>query len=273
MSRRTPPLALVQRLRLYNHVIQLREQGLSYNQIIEQIRRLNGVRLHIFQVYRWTHGLHTPLGNVNTFFAKSSPTLAYIIGVKAGDGYIYKSDYNYMFELRVVDYEFAAETGRKLAKLLSRKKPYQPWWDRNNSRRWCVWCCSVLLHHFLQRPPVKLKAYVEHCKDCVAAFLRAFFDSEGSITGRTLIVYNTNKEVLLYVELLLRRYFSIETTGPHKAQKVGQSFRSPTNGKIYQTKKACYRLYIRVESLALFHRYIGFTIRRKQQRLTEAVQN
>jgi intein-encoded DNA endonuclease-like protein len=41
------------------------------------------------------------------------------------------------------------------------------------------------------------------------------------------------------------------------------------SGKQYKTKKDCYYLYIRAESLPKFYRHIGFTVRRKQKRLEE----
>jgi intein-encoded DNA endonuclease-like protein len=43
----------------------------------------------------------------------------------------------------------------------------------------------------------------------------------------------------------------------------------PKTGKQYKTKKDCYRIYIRAESLLKFYRHIGFTIPRKQKRLED----
>lgn len=225
-------------------VKQLSEEGLSRGQIIEKIHKLNGVRLYQSIIGFWVRGVKTPLGNINSFDAKPSPTLAYVIGAKIGDGYGYehKSSYSYQIGLRVNDYEFAAETERNLAKLLGQRTPYEPWWDKWN-RQWCVLCYSVLLYRFLQQPLEKLRPYVEHCRDCVAAFIRAIFDNEGSISGRILTVHNTNRELLLYIQQLLDRYFDIEATGPHKGgTRKGQRFRSPTNGKIYKAKKTVYYL-------------------------------
>lgn len=191
--------------------------------------------------------------------------------MKAGDGYLCKRGLSCRFELSVIDYEFAAETGRSLAKLLAKGKPYQPWWDKNHNR-WHVKCGSVLLYQFLREPWEKLRPYVEHCRDCVADFLRAFFDGEGSITERALTVNNTDKKLPLYIQQLLQRYFGIETTGPRRSRKKGQRFCCPYNGKIYKPKKTWDRSRVRVDSLPRFHHYIGFTIRRKQLRLIKAIQ-
>lgn len=269
MSRRGPYIPLEQRIRLHDEVLQLRRQGLSYNHIIERIHRFDGVQLNPAHISDWVRGTHTPLGNVNKFDARPTATLAYIIGVKASDGYVSKHDHDYRFELRTIDYEFAAETGRNLAWLLKPEEPYEPRWDRNK-RLWCVTCCSTLLYKFLRQPWQNLKSYIEHCKNCVAAFLRGFFDGEGSIERRYLKAYNTGYELLCYVQYLLRRYFGIQTTGPHKNIKQGHRFRNP-KGKLYRTKKQSYFLYIRVDSLPLFHRHVGFRIKRKQLRLIRAL--
>lgn len=233
-------------------MLQLRGEGLSWNAIIETIHRYHGIRLYSPNIRDWVHGIRGPLGNVNKFDAGPSLELAYIIGVKAGDGYLYKHEYDYLFGLNTIDYEFAAETGRCLAILLGRKEPYKPWWDRSG-RRWRVLCGSTLLYSFLQQPWQKLRPYIEHCRDCVAAFLRAFFDGEGSVEPRHLKVYNTNFELLRYIRFLLQQYFGIETTGPSRA-------------------KDCYYVYVRAPGLPLFHRYIDFTIKRKQRRLVESIQ-
>lgn len=219
----------------------------------------------------WIRGTKSPLRKLNKFHTKPSPELAYVVGVKAGDGYSSKRANTCVFGLNVVDYEFAEKTGRLLARLLGRREPYRPRWD-TNERRWCVRGYSILLYRFLQQPLEKLKPYIEHCKHCVAAFLRAFFDGEGSIKARTLVAYNADKELLLYIKQLLVGYFAIETTGPFKIAKAGQRFRSPSNGKTYRRNRTQYYLYIRAKSLPQFQRYVGFSIGRKQRRLMRATQ-
>lgn len=220
-------------------------------------------------------GLRTPFGRVNRFDARPSPALAYVIGARLGDAYIYRHNrgntHVYRIELTVNDYEFAEETGRNLAELLGRTKPYRPRWNKSN-HRWRIRCGSVLLYGFLQEPWEKVRPYIEHCTDCIIAFLRGFFDSEGSITGKVLRVYNTNRRVLSYVKHLLKHNFSIEATGPHRSRKKGRRFRSPTSGKVYKTRKPDYYLYVRASSLSLFFQHIGFRISRKQHRFVKTVQ-
>lgn len=271
MSGRAPYLPLEQRIGLYNEVLQLREQGQSYREIKERIHRHSGVRLSFSHISYWVRGLKTPMGNVNKFYARPSPTLAYIIGVRLGDGSAYRFEGKYNFELGSVDREFTAETGRRLAKLLGRKMTYKPRWHRG-SRTWRVKCRSILLHQFLNQPFHSLRPYVQHCRDCVAAFLKGLLDSEGGIGRRKLKAFNTDFELLCYVRYLLKRYFAIETTGPRVNTEVGYRFRSPRNDKVYTNKKRCYYVYVRVRSLPRFHRYIGFTIKRKQRELIKAIQ-
>lgn len=214
---------LEERLQLYDLAKQLWEQGLSYNQVAERIHSTNGVQLSESQIGCWVRGDHTPLGKLNTFDAKPSPPLAYIIGVKASDGYIYNHRFDHEFALRVSDFYYTETTGQNLAKLLEQKKPYKPRWDKWNGR-WHVKCSSVLLYRFLEQPLENLRPYVEHCRECAASFLGAFSDGEASIRGSVLILYNTDKGLLLYIQFLLRRYFRTETTGPHRdimARSIG----------------------------------------------------
>jgi len=148
-----------------------------------------------------------------------------------------------------------------------RRKPYK---RRLSNQRWVVEGGSILLFNHLDKPWQNLKPYIEHHRDCAAAFLRAFFDGEGSISKRQLTVYNTNSELLIYIKELLKGYFDIDATGPHLGQKSGTVMHCPRTGKIYRTNKDCYSIHIRTHSLPRFHKDIGFTIKRKQRRLAEA---
>lgn len=270
MSRREPGLPLEQRLQLFNEMLRLRRGGLSHRQIKERIHGFTGVRLHISQVYRWVDGTHKPLGNVNKFNGKPSTELAGVIGMLLSDG-DRQLHSDYLVRFQVKDRDFAEAFGHDLAKVLGKKRSYEPFWSRS-AQLWIVEGRSILFFRFLDRPWQKLKPYIEHCKDCVAAFLRAFFDVEGSIRGRELKLYNTNREILLYIKHLLRRYFGIVSTSPLPiGPKPGQRFRG-INGKIYRHNKQCYQTYIPVKDLPNFHRYIGFKIKRKQRRLVEAIQ-
>lgn len=256
-------------IRIYDDVLRLRRDGLSYKDITERIYRLYRARLYKPTISRWVNGFQEPLTRVNKFDPRPSPELAGVIGVVLSDGNRYLHG-GYRIRLSVKDRDYAEAFGQDLAKVLRKKKPYEPRWSRSQ-QHWSVTGYSILLFKHLDMPLQKLKPSIEANRTCVARFLRRFFDGEASIYGRNLTLYNTNRKVLVYIQQLLRRYFGIETTALNRNVRAGYSFRDHRTGKIYQAKKTCFRLYIRVHSLPLFHRYVGFTIKRKQQRLIQAL--
>jgi intein-encoded DNA endonuclease-like protein len=270
-------LPLEIRIKMHDDVIELRKQGLTYKEIQKIIYEKYRKRLFQPTISYWINGKHNPLGRANKFNGKPSPKLGYVIGAMFSDGYKYFNDEKYRLGLAVKDKEYAEEFGRCLAKVVGRKKPYEPY-SNENLKQWIVAGCSIQLFEFLNRPLEELKPYVEHCKDCVASFLRAIFDGDGSIyvkirrggKKRKLVLYNTNKELLSYIQYLLKRLFNIDATGPHLARKSGKIFIFP-NGKITKTTEDYYYIYIRANSLVNFYKYIGFTIKRKQQNLIEAI--
>jgi intein-encoded DNA endonuclease-like protein len=115
----------------------------------------------------------------------------------------------------------------------------------------------------------KIRRYVEHCEKCMAMFLRGFFDSEGSVSEDGYITaYNSNYELLLYGQELLKR-FGIPTTGPWCTKRQGTPVYVPKRGKQYQANRDCYKIYIRAEGNANFYLYAWFMIQRKRARLED----
>lgn len=261
---------LEQRIHLHNRVLMLRKRGLSYNEIIGRIHRQTDVSLSKSHVSFWVRRCHEPCGNVNSFDGKPSPELAGIIGSLSSDGTRYSIRNGlYRFVLQAKDREYVEAFGHDLSRILGKSKPYRPRWIQLR-KHWRVVGYSALLFKQLNKPFKKLKPYIEANRPCVARFLKGFFDGEGSIRGRSLVVYNTRREMLLYVKHILKRYFDIETTGPHRIINSRSYLRDPISGKIYQRNKACFYLRVRAQSLIRFKRYIGFTIKRKQRRLIQA---
>jgi intein-encoded DNA endonuclease-like protein len=209
---------------------------------------------------------------------KPSEELAYVIGVKVGDGYVGKKSrvrkgYNdVMIGLEAKDREFVEEFARCLAKVLGRKQIGPRF--RDGVGKYVVEVGSKTLYELLRKPVDldRLKKYIEHCERCVAAFIRGFADSEGSVdkNGR-IIIYNTNIELLIYVIGLLKR-LDVESTGPKLNTRRGTIFYDPRTGKKYVANKDCYRIYIRSRSSVSFYKHVGFTIRRKQIRLENYVE-
>ncbi|MEM2260800.1 MAG: LAGLIDADG family homing endonuclease [Candidatus Methanomethylicaceae archaeon] len=271
--RRYLPLEI--RLQMYNDVIKLRKQGLIYKEIQRRIYEKYGEQTSITQISFWINKKHKPFRKINKFDGKPSRELSYIIGVILGDGCKSFTGKNYYLILEAKDKEFPKEFGKCLAKVLNRKEPYKPFWNKHE-KRWRVVGFSILLYKFLDKPFEKLKPYIEYSKETVSAFLQAMFDGEGCIHvnkkryRRELTLHNTNKELLNYVKYLLKKYFDINTTGPHLGEKKGKLRRFP-DGRITKSSKDCYYIYVCTRSLLNYYKFIGFRIKRKQKRLIEAI--
>jgi hypothetical protein len=116
------------RIKLYEEVKKLRRSGLTYKEIIEEMRRRYGVRMFESRISEWLHGIHSPYNGryiPSIEFLKPSKELAYVIGTTLGDGYTYKTKHvakgdRTTIALKVKDREFAVEFGRCLTKVLDR---------------------------------------------------------------------------------------------------------------------------------------------------------
>jgi intein-encoded DNA endonuclease-like protein len=156
------------------------------------------------------NGRHNPFGYVRAFDPTPRVELAYVIGVMLGDASMSTNrSYSHMIKLRVIDREFAGEFARCLGALLGRVPPRVKWRERTHP--WYTQVSSLLLQKFLRQSLKSLMPSIQHCQACKAAFLRGFFDSEGSISARNLTVYNGDLEKLEYVCRLLGS-MRIETT-------------------------------------------------------------
>jgi intein-encoded DNA endonuclease-like protein len=265
--RKIPPREL--RIKIYNDVHKLRKRGLSITKIRNKIYRKYGVWVSLSTISRWLRGVSSPYNGrriPSLELLKPSEDLANVIGVVLGDGYTYEGNGNCVIRLRAKDKEFVEDFGRRLANVLGRK-PIRP---RKDTGKYIAEAKSKTLHELLRKPVdlKRIRRYVEHCPKCTAAFLRGLFDSEGHLNVDGYIyLYNTNYELLVYAQKLLRERFSIESTGPWPSTKEGTT--KYIRGKRYESNEDCYYIYIRAESLPKFYRYIGFTIRRRQKRLEE----
>jgi len=188
-----------------------------------------------------------------------SEELAYVIGVALGDGYAYrrgraiKGYRDVVVGLKARDREFVEEFARCLAKVLGRR-PIRPRYVKS-SGRYVVEAESKTLYELLKKPVdlERLKKYIEHCERCMAALLRGFADSEGSVNKRGYIfILNTDLRLLTYVKELLRR-LGIESTGPIIHVRRGTIINDPERGMKYSRNKDCHRLHIRASSNMSFY--------------------
>jgi intein-encoded DNA endonuclease-like protein len=256
-----------QREKLYRLVLELRKEGLSYNQIIRKIQTDHGITLRKSHLSDWVGGRHRPFGYVRAFDSTPSPELGYVIGVGLGDGSTSLSkNYNYKIKLRVIDKEFAEEFSRCLGVILGRSPPRVKWHEKTHS--WQTEVSSMLLWKFLRQPLSELARVVGHDKACTVAFLRGFFDSEAGISGRTLRVSNGDKDLLSLVCDLLEAT-RIETTGIHITKTAGGVVL--IKGKYYRQNLDQMYVYVRRRSLGAFRERVGFTIGRKVLALDSAL--
>ena len=103
----------------------------------------------------------------------------------------------------------------------------------DNIGRYVVRVGSKTLYELLRKPVEldRLKKYIEHCDRCVAAFLRGFADSEGSVDKNGhIFILNTDLRLLTYINDLLRR-LGIESTGPMLKARRGTIFYDPIGGE------------------------------------------
>ena len=239
---------------------------MSYHQIISRIEEKYHVTLPKGTISGWVNGRNTPFNAGHNFTPRPIPALAYVIGAKRGDASlnVKTNTYQYRIRLQAVDREFVEIFNEAVATILD--CPKHRLWKGDTARETHVEYGSFLLYRFLQRPLKELITFIEHDLLCVAAFLKGFFDSEGSVDiGGSTTASNSNLETLHYVQYLLKRYFGIETTGPHTGTVEGSIL--TRRGKSYRRNVTCYYIYIRRKSLRRFHEQIGMTISRKAARV------
>ena len=92
-------------------------------------------------------------------------------------------------------------------------------------------------------------------RESVAAFLRAFFDSEGSVGGGVVEVSSASEQLLREVQVLLLRFGVVCTRSPKKVKGYDHTY---------------WRLALCGDDLRAFQEHIGFTTPRKQQALEDA---
>ena len=217
-------------------------------------------------LYHWKNGECIP--PLARWHPKPSNELAHIIGVLHGDGSAcidkIKYGYQYRIQLGVEDYEFTDTFSKNMARLLN-KKIVKPYWDNSNN----VWVAEYYSKAFYiwykQQNLDTLKPYIEHSKDTVANFLRGLYDSEGCNYRYSQIhLGNNNKDLLRYVQHLLKKYFNIHATGPYINTKAGAEHEMG-NGKTVKTKHNNYQISInRKQHIQRFLSMIGFSITDKQ---------
>ena len=210
-------------------------------------------------LHYWRHGIHKPA--TTRWTPKPTKELAYVIGVLLGDGDTVEHG-RYDIELRVVDYEFAEEFSRNIAKLLNKKFKKPKW--KKSEKLWRVYYRSKAFCTWFKNQNLEtLKPYIEYDIETVKAFLKAIYNSEGSNIGcKTISLSNTDIKLLKYVQELLRKYFSI-ITRLYPVTKKGSIGKK--KDKVFIRRKDVYVTVIHKKwCVRKFLREIGFSITTKQ---------
>ncbi len=275
------------RKELYDEVLRLYGEGLGCRRIIRELRKRYGVAPSRSTISYWIRGLHTPYGRASgseppaasarrptqKISLEPNPELAYVIGAVLGNGYVCSdTDHRKIIGLKAKDEEFVREFARCLTEALGRENPLKVrFWKARKLFKAKAGSATLyrLLHK--QDPNLldRLRPFIEHCEECMTAFLRGFVDSEGCVDKYGFInIYNTNFGVLSYVKELLDR-LGIEATGPHLIYRAGTPLFDPRTGKMYVKRRDYYVLRTRARSAHVFYQKIGLTITRKRRRLEE----
>jgi intein-encoded DNA endonuclease-like protein len=208
----------------------------------------------------------------NLFKEEPSPALSYIIGANIGDGCTLKE--NWIVKLEVTDHDFAETFNNSMAGLFNRVTPNRILVRHAVGRlpMYLVKYSSKQLVKLLRLP---LKQLLEIAFAFPREFLRGFFDAEGYVdvsAGRHFSVQvgaeNSDESLLLMVKKSLK-LLGIESRIERK-RKAGTI--KVIRGKAFTMRRTSYSLLIGgFETMKFFAKEVGFAIRRKAQKLGDAL--
>ena len=264
---------------LRGEIVKLYQDGLSSRKIGNKLN-LSHVRiLKILKLENLTRRkLIQSISNPN--YKDLTPQRAYIFGVMCGDGCVFSglehkkrwSFKSHIVHLSVKDKDFLDEFVKNFEDVYG-SSPKIYYRDRKNKKWSNIWIARVnrkLIYEDLAfynfstmcwRVPDEIKSSSD--KRVIGSFLRGIYDSEGSVTigsrGATLSFYSVNMEGIQDVKELLSK-LEIETS---KIMEDKRLF----------GKNKCYFIYItHTKNYLLFIKYVGFYIKRKEDKLIRYIQ-
>jgi intein-encoded DNA endonuclease-like protein len=204
-----------------------------------------------------------------------SPELAYLLGVRYGDGRLMRNEKKseFSFGLHAKDRDFVEEF-KRCADAVKGRCGGKIWREKGGYYGYKVY--SKALYDFLNKP---IQAHEGIIKKFPQHFLRGFFDSEGCVSygnpngkrsKETQIgASNTDLQLLKFCQHLLAEFFHINSH-IYLSQQEGKVYRIVN--KLAQRQKALYVLVIKDnDSKIKFAKHIGFTIKRKQTKLVRGL--
>jgi intein-encoded DNA endonuclease-like protein len=255
-------LGIEKRVELYNKAIELRKKyGWGKTKIGRSIN-VNNQTVGQW-LYRGTNPKRRNRGYFNVANLTPSEHLSYICGAILGDGYLSKNSFR--LGIRVTDKDFIKEFENNLSTIINSKNYSIYRTIENNS---LIYRINVTCHN-LYRFIKDIEKVKSLAKVFPSKFIRGFVDAEGSVElswsrkekkwKRDLQIYNTNKDLLEFIKELARKYFDIKFKLFERIRREGQ------NKNIY---------YLRIRdknNFYRFYKYIGFSIKRKQQILENII--
>lgn len=228
--------------------------------IFNRLRKMN-VRI---RGYSESHKLKTYAGVKTIKNIGLTPEKSYILGVLCGDGWI--SSNNLRIGLRCIDKDFVQEFQKNIMKVygifckIRMDKPKNSRWSMQfvldlNSR---LACEDVLSYGKFNSDDWRVPKEIISSNDIklIGSFLRGFYDSEGHVSSKWyhLKATTSNKAGFSDILYLLKRLKIHYITG----------FKKHKNPRY----KLGYEVYITgSDSYKIFKKYIGFSIKRKQDKL------
>jgi DNA endonuclease len=264
-------------------VIELSWEDFGYKKIIQKVADDFSVKLGKGLLSYWFNNDVKLFGGQNKFEIKPSKELAYVIGVIFGDGNLFhhKSKSDYIIRLDAIDKDFVETFSSCVSKVLNKERNYvvMPTTRKSmDSIMYSTRARSKQLYYFLK----ELKADFEKIKPFALAYPKEFIqglaDSEGcpSLSAANkfhigvCVAYSMNVKLLAFVCLLLKTKFAIKSN-VRLARKKGVTD-SIINGRPITRKNNVYSLSIGgFQSTQKFSRRIDFCIKRKSQKLHDAV--
>jgi len=254
----------------YNLVKKIRKE--RKRQGIIKISRLTGIPTNTIRDWIYRGVKPKRLKKIKILPEKAkilSPELAYILGVIEGDGCLCKAkrrsipgkNYDYILTLGVTDKDFADY----FSKILTKWSSFKPYMAKRPPRElgtkdvYIVRLRSKDTYEFLFN--YDLNTLFKSNKKIKCMFLRGFYDSEGHVTknivGRSIVVGVVNLKIMKLVRKLFKS-MNIKISDL-KSRKL-EGFQRYYYFNISSTK-----------ALELFRDKIGFSIMRKQERLTNVL--
>jgi len=186
----------------------------------------------------------------NSLLSKNSEELSYVFGAFVGDGYLYSNGRDYRLDFYVKDKDFLDSINKSVRNILKRKREY-PLFTSGKYHILRIYSKEIFLLFKENKESYEL-AYSHP-----SSFLRGLYDAEGSVSelmrGKVprVCLYNRNRRLMEISYNLLKSL----------------GINSKLNAYINKGKMM-YRISIhRKKDIVTFSKSIGFTIRRKQQKI------